>query len=153
MKRPFELYVLYALYLLLAGNAMAAGFAMMDSPDGSALGMAPEVLARTPFTNFVWPGFILFVFNGVFPLFTLYGLVAKPKWRWPNILNLYHDKHWAWAYSLYAGVIVIVWILVQLTMIQFSLLQPIIAGVGLLIVILTLLPRVMRYYTLTYESK
>ncbi|UPT66266.1 MAG: hypothetical protein M0D57_17585 [Sphingobacteriales bacterium JAD_PAG50586_3] len=153
MKRPFELYILYLLYVLLLGNAIWAGLAMMAMPDGSALEMTKDVLARTPFKSFFLPGLVLFLFNGIFTLFTLIGLIAKPKWGWANSINLYKDKHWAWAYSLYAGVIVIAWILVQITMIQFSLLQPVIAGVGLLILILTLLPRVMRYYTLSYESK
>lgn len=153
MKRPVELYILYVLYLLLLCNALVAGVILIATPDGGALGMTTDVLQQTPFKNFVLPGLILLLFNGIFPLFTLVGLVGKPVWRWPNIINLYTDKHWAWGYSLYCGVIVIVWILVQITMIQFSLLQPIIAGVGLLILILTLLPRVMRFYTLKHESK
>lgn len=148
MKRPFELYILYLLYVILLGNAIAAGYAMMAEPDGAALGMTKEVLAHTPFNSFFLPGLILFLFNGIFPLFTLIGLIAKPHHKWLGFLNIYKDKHWAWAYSLYTGVIVITWILIQITMIQFSLLQPIIAGFGLLILTLTLLPRIMRYYTL-----
>jgi hypothetical protein len=148
MKRPFELYILYSLLFVLSVNALFAGFLMVAGIEVAGMSMTLEQLAHTPFKSFVVPGIILFLFNGVFPFFTLIGLAAKPKWGWPNIINLYKDKHWAWAYSLYTGVIVITWILVQITMIEYSILQPVIAGIGLLILVLTLLPRVMRYYTL-----
>jgi hypothetical protein len=148
MKRPLALYILCVLLLILSANALFAGFLMITGIQAAGIGMSVSELRNTPFNSYLIPGLLLFSFNGVFPLFTLIGLVAKPKWGWPNIINLYKDKHWAWAYSIYVGVITITWILVQITIIQFSILQPIVAGIGLLILVLTLLPRIMRHYTL-----
>lgn len=153
MKRPFALYLQMVLLLVLSANALFAGFLMVTGIAVKGISMSVDQLAQSPFKSFLLPGLLLFFFNGVFPLFTLIGVAFKPHWRWPNVLNLYVGKHWAWAYSIYVGVITITWILVQITMIEFSVLQPIIAGIGLLILVLTLLPRVMRYYTLNYESK
>ncbi len=46
-------------------------------------------------------------------LSALVGLVAKPSWKSVGVLNIYPSIHWAWAYSLYTGIIVIVWITVR----------------------------------------
>lgn len=41
----------------------------MTDPDGSRLGLEIEKLNHTPFTNYFFPGLLLFVFNGLFNLF------------------------------------------------------------------------------------
>lgn len=148
MKPPFALYILCALLLVLSANALLAGFLMITGIEVKGLSMPVSELANSPFHSFLIPGLLLFFFNGVFPLFTLIGVVFRPNWRWPSSINLYPYKHWAWAYSLYTGVIAITWILVQITMIRASILQSIIGGMGLLIMVLALTPRMMRYFTI-----
>lgn len=154
MKRPSVLYIQALLLLVLSINALFAGFLMITGIQAAGIGMSVDELKNTPFNSFLIPGLILFFFNGVFPLFTLIGVLFKPNWQWPNSINLYKDKHWAWACTVYVGVITITWILVQITMIQFSILQPIVAGIALLILVLALTPSMMRYFTLhNYERK
>lgn len=144
-KRPFELYILCLLLLFISAGALYGGGALILKPDGSLLGMQPW-RGKIPFPNFLVPGIILLVFNGLLPLFVLVGLLFKPAWQFPNILNLYKDKYWAWAYSLYSGIVVLFWIIIQQFLTDFFVLQPIVALSGLLIIILTLMPRVMAYY-------
>jgi hypothetical protein len=65
---------------------------------------------------------------------------------WAGILNIYRDIHWAWTYSLYLGIMLITWILVEIIWIGHDILQTIFGLVGVLIVILALLPVNMRYF-------
>lgn len=146
-KRPFPLYLLCLLHLLLSVSALAAGYSFITDPDGSGLGINLSYLNRTPFTSFFLPGLILFVFNGLFPLFILIGLFFQPKWKFAGILNIYPEKHWSWTYSLYSGIILISWIAIQITMVEYFILQPACIGIGLIILILTLLPSIQKYFS------
>ena len=146
-KRPFPLYLLCLLHLLLSVSALAAGYSFITDPDGSGLGINLSYLNRTPFTSFFLPGLILFVFNGLFPLFILIGLFFQPKWKFAGILNIYPEKHWSWTYSLYSGIILISWIAIQITMVEYFILQPACIGIGLIILILTQLPSIQKYFS------
>jgi len=146
MNRPFLLYPLVFLLAFLGIGAIAGGGMLFIKPDGSLLGMDPEWLEHSPFNNYLIPGLILFTFSGFLPLLTLLGLLLKPNWRWTNAFNIYSDKHWAWAYSLYSGIIVITWITIQLIMTQYFWLQPVMIFTGLLIIVLSLTPSVMKYF-------
>ncbi|HRX13084.1 MAG TPA: hypothetical protein P5210_15580, partial [Draconibacterium sp.] len=63
-----------------------------------------------------------------------------------NSINVYNDKFWGWTYSLYTGIISLVWIISQQLLTAYFILQPLIAGVGLLVVIFALMPRVQKYF-------
>lgn len=144
-QRPIEIYLLCALLLFLAIGALYGGAALMIRPDGSLLHMEPW-LDKIVFGNFFLPGLILFIFLGLLPLFTIIGLMFRPNWNWPHRINLYSNRHWAWAFSLYGGIMAIAWIIIQQLMTDYFILQPVIAMTGLLIIVLTLLPRVIQYY-------
>lgn len=144
-RRPFEVYLLCLLLLFLAVGAIYGGGALIWKPDGSILHMDPW-LDKIPFGNFRIPGIILFVFEGLLPLLVVVGLLFQPNSGILNRLNLYHEQHWAWTFSLYSGIITIAWIIIQQFLTQYFVLQPLIALTGLCILILTLMPRVMRRY-------
>ena len=146
-KRPFPLYLLCLLHLLLSVSALAAGYSFITDPDGSGLGINLSYLNRTPFNSFFLPGLILFVFNGLFPLFIFIGLLFQPQWKLAGMLNIYAEKHWSWTYSLYSGIVLITWIAVQITMVEYFILQPVCIGIGLIILILTLLPSIQKYFS------
>jgi hypothetical protein len=147
MKRPPELYFLFILLLMLGINALMAGLLMIIQPNGSLLQISPVHLKDSMFNSFIFPGLLLFMFNGVFPLLALVGLLFKPKWVWANAFNIYPDKYWAWTYSLFSGIILIFWVTVQITMIPYFWLQPLFIGLGLLIIIFTMMPRVIKYFS------
>ena len=148
MKRPPALYFLFFFHLFLSFNALIAGGLMILEPQGSLLQITPAYLSKSPFESFLFPGIILFMFNGLFPLFTFCGLLFKPNWHWADALNLYSDKHWGWSYSLYSGIILIIWITIQITLTPYYWLQPLFIGIGLLIIIFTMLSGSIRYFSI-----
>lgn len=151
MKRPPESYLLYLLLGFLSLNAVGGGIALMLAPDGSLLQIRIEWLELSPFTDFFVPGLILFCINGLLPFATLYGLIVRPDWRFAEQCNIYSQKHWSWTFSLYCGIISVLWIAFQQMMTRYFILQPIIIAIGMLIVITTLLPRVQRWYTVAND--
>lgn len=147
MKRPFEIWMLIALLLILSIGALYGGGLLILSPDGALLGINPSFLNTSIFTNYRIPGYILFVLIGVFPMTIIFGLLMKPKLNLFSFLNFFTDKHWSWTFSIYSGIITITWIIMQQLLAAYFILQPIIAAIGLLIIIFTLLPRVQRFYS------
>lgn len=147
MKRPFESWILIVLLVLLAINAFYGGISLMLAPDGSLLKMQPGWLDNSPFNSYFIPGLLLLLMNGIFPLVAVFGLITRNN-NWSGWLNIYKNRCWGWTFAVYSGIVTNIWIIVQQLMAEYFVLQTIIAGVGLLILISALLPRVMRYYTL-----
>jgi len=146
-KRPFEIYILSLLMLFLSIGAIYGGGSLIIAPDGSLLNMEKSWLDKLPFTDFLIPGIVLFLFLGIFPLLALFGLFIRKHNRALNFVNVYHEKFWGWTFALYTGIISVIWIVVQQLLTAYFILQPIITGVGLLTIIFALLPRVQKFYT------
>jgi len=147
--RPFIGWVLIFLQAFLGVNGLIGGGAFMLAPDGHLLQMPFSHLKNTPFPDFLIPGLLLFAFLGVYPIVVAYCLWRQPAWRWPAVLNPFKQSHWSWAASLSVGVIAMIWIIVQIQWIPVGLLHVFIFGWGVLIVLVTLLPAVRRYYRLS----
>jgi hypothetical protein len=139
-------YLLALLHLFLGINGLAGGALLMAKTDGSLLGMEKGWLDHSPFSSYLVPGFLLFSFMGLLPLITLAGLFSSRSPKIFRVLNIYKDKHWAWAFSVYTGIIAITWITVQLIMTRYFWIQPVIIFNGLAILVLTMLPPVMKQY-------
>ncbi len=150
MKTPFALYPLLLLHFLLGASALYGGWVLMTDP--GIFGADPAWLEGTPFGSYFIPGLFLFLLMGVFPLLVCWGLLRRPAGTRAGVFNIYPERHWAWTYSLFTGLIVIIWITVQLTMLPGSWLQPFYISIGLLILVLTLLPAVMKYYLVQHEG-
>jgi hypothetical protein len=153
MKRPFELYFLYILILFLGISGLFGGAMLTLKPDGALLKMDPDWINDTPFNNYLIPGLILFLLIGAFPLFTLSGLLLKPDLKPANIFNIYSDKYWAWTYSLFTGIMSIIWITIQQMLTSYFWIQSFILCIGLLILIFTMMPRIIKYYSVKTETK
>lgn len=147
MKRPFETWILLILLILLAINAFYGGISFILEPDGSLLNMNTEWLNKTPFANFLIPGFLLILFMGILPVIAFVGLFSKKKLRFLSAFNCFPEKRWGWTYALYSGIIANIWIIFQQLFTAYFILQPVIAAVGMLIIITSLLPRVQKYYS------
>jgi hypothetical protein len=73
---------------------------------------------------------------------------AAPR-RWPQRINPFRRAHWSWAGSLAAGVILLIWITVQMLMLQaVAFLHVLHFGCGIALILLALVPGVRRHYTL-----
>ena len=145
---PVGVYLLCLLHTVLGVSAFAGGASLMIAPDGSLLNLKQDLLQHSPFGNYFMPGLLLFLLNGIFPFLIIFGLLFKPEWKIFDQFNFYKDKHGAWTYSLLSGIIVLIWIIMQQWMTTYFWLQPAIAAIGLLIIIITMMPGVMRYYTI-----
>ena len=146
-KRSFPVYLLWLIVLYQAVSGLFGGAALIYDPQGHIFNMPVFVLNGSPFEDYLIPGIILFVLLGIVPLVTLYGLIRPQKMKFLNFLNVYSDQAWSWTYSLYTGIMLIIWMDVQIMVIGGGhFLQTIYAFVGVAIVIITLLPPVKRYY-------
>lgn len=149
MKRHLpETYLICALLFLTSLNALIAGAGLLIFSDGKWIGLPLSWLDGTPFRSFRIPGLLLFTFIGLGCLVTTIGFLVQPAWQWPQHLNIYKNKFWSWTFSVYCGIMLCVWIIVQQLVTNYFVLQPIISAIGVLVLILTLLPRVQSHYTI-----
>jgi uncharacterized membrane protein YqjE len=111
--------------------------------------MPTSMLERSPFSDFLIPGILLFIVFGILPLFVFYGLIKRPELRWVNTLNPFKKLYSFWALSLYIGFGLIIWIMVQTYMLNsVAIIHLIYMSLGLLIQVFTLLPSVQSYFLL-----
>ncbi len=147
MKRPISSVVLICLVLFQAVSAIPSGFSMILDPKGELLGLPIQMLERAPFSDFLIPGIFLTVVLGLFPVVIIYGLITR---RNPEVLqriNPYNHHHWAHTYAYYLGIILILWINMQLLFgLGFHIYHFIYSCLGVLIVIFSQLPGVRNYY-------
>jgi hypothetical protein len=133
----------------LSIGAFFGGIALLIHPDGSFLQMPGELLANSPFKSFLIPGIILLITFGILPAFVIYGLIKKPENRFFDRLNLIYDYHFAWTFSVYIGIALIIWINIQtLILNSVGILHTIYSSLGILIVCIALLPQTRNHYKL-----
>ena len=87
------------LQLFVGLGAVAGGLGLTLDPSGASLGLPIEMLETSPFTNFLIPGIVLFVVNG---LGSLTGAIA-------SFVRYRYAGHAAIA----LGAFLMAWILVQ----------------------------------------
>jgi hypothetical protein len=119
--------------LLIQGlGGLAGGLSLTIRPDGSIMRMPVSLLDGSPFPDFLIPGLILLLVLGVLPLVALFGLWQR--------------RTWAWYAAFVAGCGLMIWILVEMTIIPYDPLQPVFGGIGVLITVTSLLRPVRRFY-------
>lgn len=78
MKKFAYILVLICLFLL-GSTALICGWMLMDDPSGEMLGTPLYLLDSTPFSNFFYPGLILFLVNGCFAVMTFIACIYQSK--------------------------------------------------------------------------
>lgn len=147
-KKSVACYLLICLHFLLGIGALFGGGVLIIFPDGSILSMPLTMLQNSPFDNFLIPGIILFVGLGILPLVTAVFLISEKPLEIAEKLRLYKQIHWAWNYSLYIGFILIIWITVEMYMIQtVAFIHVFYIFLGISIQSITLLPSVKEHYS------
>lgn len=117
IERPGYVWLGIALQLFVAVMAVPIGLMMIVDANGSPLGIPHDWIADTPFASFLVPGIFLLLVNGL-------GQLAGA------ILAI--TRHWLAPWVMGAlGVGLLIWIVVQVLMIPFSFLQPVIFAIGL----------------------
>ena len=146
-KKSFPCYLLITLHLLLGIGAVFGGGLLALSPDGSLLHMPLYLLKPSIFHSYLIPGIILLITLGIYPLIVAAFLMSKKPLALAEYFNLYKNTHWAWSHSLYIGFILIIWLTVEMYEIQaISLVHVVYMFLALVILAITLLPSVKRYY-------
>lgn len=104
---------------VLASSAVVCGALFIVAPDGSLLHLPIEVLRYGPFTDFFWPGVILFLVLGVgHAVGSVHTILGSPR----------HAR-----VGLLLGLVTLGWIGGQVLMVRpMSFLQVVIAGLGIL---------------------
>jgi len=104
MKKYNPLIVTSAIILLFNGiPALLAGGGLIYDPSGQGLGMDTGLLANSPFNNFLIPGMILFLMNGVCS-FIVFASILRKRENYPRLI-------------LCQGVILTMWIAFQIMLI------------------------------------
>ncbi len=149
MKKTIATYLLMVLIAFQIISAIPAGWAMFTDPSGMKLGIPLDVLELSPFPDFLIPGLFLFIFLGLLPVFILYGLITRKDLKWAQPINLYKNQHWSLTFAYYLGLLLVLWINMQLLFIQkYFFLQVVFSLLGIVIVFLTHLPKTKQYYIL-----
>lgn len=109
--------------------------------------MPLSMLEKSPFTNFLIPGIILFIVLGLIPCGLVFALLRKSKSELAERLNFYPDMHWAWTGSIYVAFALITWIQVEMVFLQaVNWLHTVYMFLGVAILFVALLPAVRNLY-------
>jgi len=134
-QRPPRTPAVWFLMLLLLVQALggiAGGASLSIRPDGSILQMPLPYLDGSPFPDYLIPGLCLLVVLGILPLVVLVGV-----WR---------ADTWAWYGAFTVGCGLIIFELVEVSIIGYNWMQVLFGSIGVLITIVSLLPSVRHYH-------
>jgi hypothetical protein len=108
-----------ALFLLVFNivGALYGGFGLVHDPTGASIGLRPELLSRSPFSDYRIPGIVLLAVNGAFCMIVF--LATLLKWRSYEKLLIVQ------------GLLLTGWIVIQMLMINtIYILHFILGGAG-----------------------
>jgi hypothetical protein len=121
IDRPAYAWLAVALQLLTAVAAIPVGLEMVRNPEGAPLGLPQAWIDATVFGSYLLPGLFLFAINGIGQLVAAAAIVLR-------------NAAAPWLTGV-LGVGLMIWIAVQVAMMPFHPLQPIIFVVGLIEVV------------------
>jgi hypothetical protein len=147
-RRPLlVMWVLTGCLLFISLMGLGGGLLMLQDPNGSPMGLSPALLANTPFNDYTLPGIWLLVVFGIGGFFVLYCLWQLPHVPFLTTLTRWTHEHWAWDLTVLFGVVLLVWLLVQVVMIQMvTPPQLILFVMALALIVLPLLTPMRRFY-------
>jgi peptidoglycan/LPS O-acetylase OafA/YrhL len=137
-QRPnasFALIFLFAAVLFQSISGVFGGAILIADPSGATISLSHEHIENTALGSYLVPGIVLLFLLGAAPAAVAYGL-----WR---------QRPWALWGCVLVGVMVMIWIAVELLVIGYlpePRLQAIYGVLGVLMVIVALLPSVRRKY-------
>lgn len=146
-KLPHTVKLLVLLHGLLGIGAIFGGGALILDPSGEMIGMPLDMMKVQLFSNYLIPGIILLIVLGIGPLIVMVELVLKRDCRVGEKMNVFLPMHWSWTFSMYVGFALIIWIMVQMYIIEnVAIIHLIYVALALAIQLVTLLPSVRDYY-------
>ncbi len=155
--RPPSVFALVVLEAILAFFGFASGSQFILDPSGGTHKMDTSTLEGTPVGDFLLVGVFFVTCFGILQIFTIYGLWRLPRWRWTDPINKWTGQNWAWTAAAATGVILIVWIIVEVYYIGSPdgfprFLQVTFALLGVVVIALALMPKTRAYARLGITS-
>jgi hypothetical protein len=147
-SHPGTLWLLKILLLVLGVSALVSGLNLILDSSGKGIRFPEGALAGSPFSDYLVPGILLTVFNGLLPLLAWWALWKKPAIGFLERMNPFPKQHWALTLTLVSGFGLMIWILVQMSMVPYSFLQPLLLSWGAALVLLCYNPGIQNYYAL-----
>lgn len=136
---------------VLGITALISGMALVIDPSGKVIQFPEGYLKNAPFSNYLIPGLLLSICIGMLALTAWFALWKKPEVAFLQKLNPFTGIHWAWAAALKSAIVLIIWIVVQMQMVAYFFLQPLLLAWGILILLCCFAPGVRAFYEM--ESK
>ena len=146
--RPWQLWPLLGLLGFLSLGGFIGGLSFARDASGAGLGAHVSWLQETPVSDFLLPGLFILGVYGSGSLILMLGLVWRTPAGPPHHRDAERGRRWAWIGTIAQGATLVIWILYEFVVLpEQILLQPILIGVGLLMVLLALMPSVRRFCT------
>ncbi len=115
--------LLFLLASFIALTSVISGLLMISNPEGGILNIPSELLANTPFHNFLIPGILLTCLVGGTNLLAVYNNLRR------------HPNRYNWAIA--GGMMISGWIIVQMILIgTIHFLHLVYLGIGLLMILI-----------------
>jgi hypothetical protein len=115
-------FIAAALLLFNGIGAIYGGGNLILHPDGSSIKLTMDWLEHTPFKDYLIPGIVLFIANGIFSFIALAAMLLKVN-------------NYAWL-VMAEGAILTGWIVIQMLMIQtVYFLHYVMGGTGLALIV------------------
>ncbi|MNI23400.1 hypothetical protein D3C73_769860 [compost metagenome] len=147
VKAPHTVKILILLHAALGLGAVFGGGSLVLDPTGKMIGLPIEIMKVKLFSNYMIPGILLLVVFGIGPLVLVVELLLKRDCKLGQKLNSLKPMHWSWTFSLYTAFGLIIWIMVQMYVLNaVAIVHLVYVGWALAIQIVTLLPSVREYY-------
>ena len=139
--------ILIGILAFLGIGALYGGGALILSPSGSLLHMPLSMIKNSPFPDYLIPGIYLFTFLGVGPCLLAFALIRKPDLKLARHINLFTDMHWTWSFTIYTGMILILWLQLEMMFINaVHWFHTFYMFLAVAILLIALLPQVRNLY-------
>jgi len=139
----------FLLFLLgfLGIGAIFGGGALTISPSGALLRMPLSLLEKSPFVNYLIPGIILFLILGIAPIGMVFALIKKPAVKFAEKFNFFQDMHWSWSYTIYIAFALIIWLQVEMQILQaVAWIHTFYMFLAIALIFVAILPQVRHLY-------
>ena len=146
--RPPALKILVIIEAVFAVAGFMSGAWLLADPSGEAMGLS-HLLEDIPFEDFTPVGVFFVICYGFLPAFAAYGLWTRRRWRWIDAVTKWTGHHWAWLASAMIGIILILWIAVEIYYLGIldgvgGILQASMATLGIVILGFIMIPSVRQ---------
>ncbi|MGB2964520.1 MAG: hypothetical protein WBB69_11100 [Anaerolineales bacterium] len=146
MKRPFMLWVLLIVLVLLSVGGFSGAIPMLADPVSGGYLDFEELLPLLPVSSFFLPGLFLLIYMGFIPLLLVYGLIARPRWSWLDRSFTWSGHHWAWTGTIILSAGIAIWLAYEGWLVGWWPITIITAVQGGLILLIALIPNLRKYY-------